>query len=70
MMTLDAGPDNLGLCRRIKHDIEKSPWIALLTVWCLMHQFHLGVKGVLMIMDLWEWGEGQEPSQQHFNAIS
>ena len=25
-----------------------------------------------MIIDLWEWGEGegQEPSQQHFNAIS
>eukprot|EP00927_Polykrikos_kofoidii_P002667 TRINITY_DN11067_c0_g1_i1.p1 TRINITY_DN11067_c0_g1~~TRINITY_DN11067_c0_g1_i1.p1 ORF type:complete len:1330 (-),score=171.22 TRINITY_DN11067_c0_g1_i1:47-4036(-) len=55
---LDNGPDNQLTTKNIRNDIEPTPRLVTLTVWCVMHQYHLIVRSVLDVMDDHPWCDG------------
>eukprot|EP00959_Pyramimonas_sp_CCMP1952_P261962 5477814-Pyramimonas_sp.AAC.1 len=53
---VDAGPDNVGMLRRISEDIYDCQFVAFQAVFCMCHQLHLIIKDCLDLMELWQWG--------------
>ena len=54
---LDAGPDNVGMIRRVLARVMKLPNILTWVVFCLFHQCHLIVKRSLKTVEIYEWPE-------------
>ena len=69
-MCLDAGPDNKGMLRRVKEATKKNLFVMVVVLWCLLHQLHLIVKAVLVVMDNWDWPVAVQPPKKHFAGVS
>ncbi|CAK0906513.1 unnamed protein product, partial [Prorocentrum cordatum] len=51
----DAGPDNLGMGKRIRQRLLGNDSVSFVMVFCFMHQIHLAVLAMLTIVEEWEW---------------
>ena len=69
-MCLDAGPDNKGMLRRVKEATKKNLFVMVVVLWCLLHQLHLIVKAVLVVMDNWDWPVAVQPPKKRFAGVS
>ncbi len=52
---LDAGPDNTGAARRIKHKLRTVANVIVHVTWCFMHQLQLICKTILAVLDAFRW---------------
>ena len=48
---VDAGPDNIGMIRMVRHDLAAAPAVMFMVCFCLAHQTHLIVKDLLDTME-------------------
>jgi hypothetical protein len=69
-MVLDAGPDNQGMLKRVKHKLKHCPSVMVLPHFCMLHQAHLITKGILGVLDRWSWGEGHEWPVKYFSGVA
>ena len=66
---MDQGPDNQGATRFIKQLLVDKPSTMMLTVWCFMHQYHLIVKNLLVMLDKHRWS-GSPINTEYFSLLS
>ena len=65
-LSLDHGPDNVFLARRLKKSFEGYQNIMICVQWCLFHQYHLGVRSLLEVFESWTWDCDQKlPCKYH-----
>jgi hypothetical protein len=70
-MVLDAGPDNQSFLRRVSTSLTDTPNVMFLSVFCMMHQCHLITKGMLKILDNWDWvDESYNLPVGYFSGVS
>ena len=49
--SLDSGADNVAAVKHIVASLERVPHVCVLSSWCMLHQYHLIVKSMLIEMD-------------------
>jgi len=56
---MDQGPDNQAVVKIIRSQLVTRIHVGLVVVWCFMHQYHIAVKNLLLVLDAWSWSNTQ-----------
>ena len=67
---VDAGIDNLGMLAQVKHELKDCKSVVFQDAFCLFHQLHLIVKGMLDVLDDWCWPAPHNPPSKYFPAVA
>lgn len=57
---LDAGPDNVAGLTGVVEELEYTPWVSILSLWCLLHQYSLMMKYFYSVIDKWAFADDIE----------
>ena len=68
-MVMDQGPDNQAVVKIIRSLLASRIHVSLVVVWCFMHQYHIAVKNMLLVLDTWSWSDTQL-SPPYFNGLA
>ena len=69
----DAGPDNIGMARRVKTALLRCDAVMFVWSFCLLHRAQLIAKAQIKVLDNWTWTNahsGEVPSTAYFNGVS
>ena len=67
---LDQGPDNQWVVKFIRSLLSGRLRVAMMTVWCFLHQYHLIVKNVVAFLDAFRWTSPAAVDTAYFHGIS
>jgi hypothetical protein len=61
VFNFDSGGDNKAATRMMVDRAKNVSSIIILLLWCVLHQYHLIIKGLLVCIENFDWGPGDSP---------